>query len=75
MIKEGQIVFANLHFKNKKGKYIIVNKVIISRDYNKPLKTTYTLKDDESKLKSYDIKEDVTLINIDIIENLGYKNK
>lgn len=75
MVNEGQIVFANLTFRNKKGVCITVEKCVISRDYNKELKTLYSKVEDESVLRKYGIKEDVTLIKVLILQDLGMKNK
>lgn len=75
MINEGQIVFANLVFKNKKGICTTVEKQVISREYNKELKVLYKKVEDEAVLRKYGLKEDVTLIKVLILQDLGMKNK
>jgi hypothetical protein len=75
MIKPGQIVYANLTFRTKKGGTLVAKQQVIAREYDKPLKTVYTKKDDEYALARFKIKEDVTLVSLEIIADLGMKNK
>ena len=76
MIEKGEIVFANLIFKNKKGIKIIVKEQIFSREYDGSYKQVYTKQNDEAKIKSFGLKEDtLTLQKIDVIKSLGFKIK
>lgn len=76
MIKPGQIVYANLTFRTKKGATLIAKEQVIAREYDKELKTVYTKKDDEYALKRFNIKEDIiTLVSLEIIADLGMKNR
>jgi hypothetical protein len=75
MIKEGEIVYANLIFRNKKGVKIKVCNQIFSRDYNGSYRKVYTKELDAGKIKSFGLKEDsLTLIDIEVIKSLGFKN-
>ena len=71
MIKEGQIVYANLTFKNKKGEKIFVREKVIGREYDKPLQLHFSAL--QSKRK-FSIEQELTLSKIDIIRDMGMKN-
>lgn len=76
MIEPGEIVYANLIFRNKKGEKFIVKGQVYSREYNGEQKTVYTKDADANKIKSFGLKQDcITLINIDVIKSLGFKIK
>jgi hypothetical protein len=74
-IKPGQILYANLIFLTKKRVRVMVKEQIISREYNDDIQTLFNKDSDASVLNRYGIKEDATLIDIDIIKELGMKNK
>ena len=72
-IAEGEIVHCNMHFKTKKG--IVISKgKIFSRNYSEEIQINYNKDKDASFLKKHDLKEDCTLIKIDIISHHGFKN-
>ena len=77
MIKEGQIVYCNLTFKNKKGERTIVKEQIIGRDYDSQLKIFYDIanQDDLKKLTKWGLKESVTLVKVDLIKDMGMKQR
>ena len=77
MIKEGQIVYCNLTFKNKKGERTIVKGQVIGRDYDSQLKIFYDIanQDDLKKLTKWGLKESATLVKVDLIKDMGMKQR
>lgn len=76
-IKPGEIVYCNLHFKTKVGtkeQVVIVEKQVFGREYVGEIQTEYKLPKDDRFLNKMKLKSDSTLVKIDIIKSLGYKN-
>lgn len=71
-IEPGEIVHCNMYFKSKDGNFV-AEKRVFSRDYDKPVKTEFTLEKDSHFLKSVGAKNNITLVKVDVIKSLGFK--
>jgi len=76
-IKPGQILYADLIFKNKKGEKLVAKKQIIAREYDGEFQTVYKKGDEHDiyQLKKFGINEDITLVDILTLVDLGMKNR
>jgi len=76
-IKPGEIVYCILTYKTKKGKSKTSKKIVYSRSYKNESKKElfFNLKDDRIFIKRIGEKEDLTILDINIIESLGFKQK
>lgn len=75
-MKLGQIVYCNLHVKTKKNKEFIIKNCIFSHPYNKKrVDLFYSDMNDRRLIKQTPFKEDLKIVNVDIIEYLGFKHK
>lgn len=72
----GEIVYCNLTLQSKDKKTITLKEVVFSFPYEKKY-TTLEYKDKENNgiMQKCGKKEDLLILNIDIIERLGYKHK
>ena len=77
MIKEGEIVHANLTFKISKNRIVVAKEIVFARPYKGKFQTIYKMdvRDDYFLLKKCGIKEEAELIKVDVIKSLGFSVK
>lgn len=72
----GQIVYCNLHLKTKNNKKVVLKETVFSYDYEKKrTKLYWSVLDDKRLIKRTGFEEDLIIEKIDVIKELGYKNK
>lgn len=74
-INPGEIVYCNLIFKTKKGLKVVSKHQVFGREYNSEIKTSYKKDEDKYFMAKHGLKEDATLVDVEIISRHGFKNR
>lgn len=75
-IKLGEIVLCNLKLKAKNKESFILKDVVFSYDYDyKKTFLNYSIMNDRRIIKKTGLKENLTIISIEVLSRHGFKNK
>lgn len=76
MIKPGQIVYCNIKCKTLKNKIMEVKGIVYASEYSgfNP-NLSFNNSDDRFTIRKFNVKEDLIITGIEIIKELGFKNK
>ena len=75
-MKKGEIVFCNLKLKRKNGLFITLKRCIFSKPYEgKREKLNWGSANDRRLISQTNLKEDLKIIEIEILKSLGFRHK
>ena len=75
-MKDGEIVYCNLHLKRKNGLVVQIKGCIFSKPYNEErTELNYKNSNDRRLINQTKLKENFKIEKIEIIKTLGFKHK
>jgi hypothetical protein len=76
-IQPGEIIYCNLHLRQKDGVVKIVKELVLAREWNEPFKIHYLMSNERDAvfLQKHKFTKDAKVIKLDIISKHGFKNK